>query len=60
MSFERGLIGFILLQALQIFEEEQPGGLLGVIEIRGATGLLPEKIVYVFEGLPNMVGSLRL
>jgi len=51
LAFEGGFVGFILFEAIEVFEEEEPGGLLGVVEFGGATGLLPENIVYVFEGL---------
>ena len=51
LALQRGLVGFVLLQAVEVFQEEQPGGLLGVVEFGGAAGLFPEDVVDVFEGL---------
>ena len=48
---ERGFGGLIVLQGVEIFQEEQPGCLLGVVEFTGAAGVLPEDVVDVFEGL---------
>ena len=41
----------LLLQIIEIFEEEQPRGLLGVVELGGASGLLAEDIVDVSKSL---------
>ena len=38
-------------ESVQIFEEQEPGVLLGVVELAGATGILPKDVVDVFEGL---------
>jgi len=38
-------------QSAPVFEEEEPRGLFRVIEFAGATGILPEDVVDVFEGL---------
>ena len=46
-----GFIGQVLLEAVEVFEEEQPGRLLGVVELGRATCLFPEDVVDVFEGL---------
>jgi hypothetical protein len=35
----------------EIFEKEEPGGLLGVVELGGAAGFLAENVVDVFEDL---------
>ncbi len=43
--------GFFMLQGVEVFQEEQPGGLLGVVELPGAPSILPEDVVDVFEGL---------
>ena len=40
-----------MFEAVEVFEEEEPGGLLGVIELGGATGLFAEDVVDVSEGL---------
>ena len=50
-AFERRFGGLVLLQSVQVLEEEQPGGLFGVIEFGGATRLFPEGVVDILEGL---------
>ena len=44
-------VGLVLFEAVEVFEEEEPGGLLGVVEFGGAAGFFPEDVVDVFEGL---------
>jgi len=58
-AVEGGFIGFVLLERVEIFEEEEPGGLLGVVQLRGAASLFAEDVVDVFEGLLkyNLKGS---
>jgi hypothetical protein len=51
LPVQRGLVGFVLLQSVQVFQEQQPGGLFGVVEFGGATSLFPKDVVDVFEGL---------
>jgi hypothetical protein len=34
LAAERGLGGFVLLQGVEVFQEEQPGGLLGAKSVR--------------------------
>ena len=41
----------VLLQPVEILEEQQPGGLLGVVELGGATGLVAQIGVDILEGL---------
>jgi hypothetical protein len=40
-----------VLSSVQVFQKEQPRGLLGIIEFACATGVLPEDVVDVSEGL---------
>lgn len=40
----------VLLQAVQVLEEEEPGGLLGVVKFGRAARLLPQDVVDGFEG----------
>ena len=47
VRFER----LFLLEGLQIFQEEEPGSLLGVVQLGGATGLFAEDVVDVLEDL---------
>ncbi len=51
LALQLGLDGLVLLQAVEVFQEQQPGGLLGVVQLGGAAGLFPEHVVDVFEGL---------
>ena len=48
---EGGFGGFVVLQGVEVFQEQQPGGLPGVIEFAGAAGIFPEDVINVFEGL---------
>jgi len=51
LPFQCGLCCLVLLQAVQIFQEQQPGGLFRVVQLTGATGFFAEGIVDVPEGL---------
>ena len=51
LAVERGFGGLVVFEGIEVFQEEQPRGLLGVVEFAGATGIFPEDIVDVFEGL---------
>src|ERR1019366_1043596 len=51
LAVQGGFVGLILLQPVQVFQEEEPGGLLGVVQLGGAAGLFPEHVVDVLEGL---------
>jgi len=50
-ALQLGFHGLVLLQAVQKFQEQQPRGLLGVIQFAGATGLFVQNVVDIFEGL---------
>ena len=43
--------GFVGFEGVEIFQEEQPRRLLGVIEFAGAAGVFPEDVIDIFEGL---------
>jgi len=45
------LVRPILLQPVEVFQEQQPRGLLGVVQLGGAAGLLAKDIVDVLERL---------
>jgi hypothetical protein len=48
----QGRLGaLVLLKLVEVFQEEQPGYLFGVIELSSAPGFFPKNIVNVFEGL---------
>ena len=51
LALQRGFVGLVLLQTVEVFQEQEPGGLLGVVEFGRAAGLFPEDIVDVLEGL---------
>jgi len=52
LSFrERGFRGLLLFEAAQILQEQQRESLLGVVELGGTSGLLPQDVVDVLEGL---------
>jgi hypothetical protein len=48
---ELALLRSLLLEVVEVFQEEEPGGLLGVVQFRRAPGLFPEDVIKVFEGL---------
>ena len=50
-SLQRRLIGEVLLEAVEVFQEQQPGRLLGIVELGRASCLLPQDVVDVLEGL---------
>ena len=41
----------ILLQRIEVLEEQEPRRLLGVIQLAGASGILPQDVVDVLEDL---------
>ncbi|MNR16805.1 hypothetical protein D3C85_1334330 [compost metagenome] len=51
LAFQLGLHGLVLLQGIEVFEKQQPGGLLGVIQLAAGTGILVQDVVDVLEGL---------
>ncbi len=51
LALQHGLSGLVLFQPIQIFQEQQPGRLLGVIEFGGTAAFFPERVVDVLEGL---------
>ena len=42
---EQGHCGAILLKAIEVFEEQKPRGLLGVVELGATTGLLTKAVI---------------
>ena len=50
-TIQRGLIGAVLLQPVEVFQEEEPGRLFRVVQLGGTSRLFPEDVVDVFEGL---------
>ena len=50
----------LLLQIVQVFEEQHPAGLLGVVQLAGAASVFPQYIVNGFEGLFEHLGRESL
>lgn len=42
------------MKVVEVFQEQQPGDLLGVVELTAAAGLFPEDVIKVLEGLFEM------
>jgi hypothetical protein len=57
-AVKRRDVGAVLLQTIQVFEKEEPGSLLGVIELGGAACLFAKGIIDVAEGLFEHAGSM--
>ena len=51
LAVELGFVGFILFEAVEIFQKKKPGSLFGVVEFARTTGLFPENVVDILEGL---------
>jgi len=58
LSLQRRLIRLVVFEGIQVLQEQEPGGLLGVVELGGASGLLAEHVVDVLEGLFEHGGDL--
>jgi hypothetical protein len=50
-ALQLGLGRAILLEAVEVFQEQQPRRLLGVVELRGSGRLLAEDVFDIAEGL---------
>lgn len=50
-AFQQGLGDFAPLQPIQILEEQQPRGLLGIVKLAGATGILVQDVVDILKSL---------
>ncbi len=48
---EGGSDGAVFFEPVEILEEQQPRGLLGIVELRGAAGLFAERVVNIAECL---------
>ena len=51
LARQLGLLLVGALKVVEILEKQNPGGLLGVVQLRGAAGLFPQNVVDVLEGL---------
>ena len=58
-AIELGFGGFLDFEGIEVFKEEEPGGLLGVIELCGAAGFLAEDIIDISEGLFEHSNALQ-
>jgi hypothetical protein len=62
-AFERSLGALVLFKIVEVFQEQQPRRLLGVIEFTGATRLFPKDVIDVSESLfkhSDMEGKLLI
>ena len=57
---ERGLHGLVLLEGVEVLQEQEPRGLLGVVEFARGAGVLVEDIVDVLERLLKQRGPTLL
>ena len=57
LALQLGLVRLVLLQRVEIFQEQEPGGLLGIVQLGRAAGFLPEHIVDVSKGLVKHAGG---
>jgi hypothetical protein len=57
LALQLGLHAAHFLQVVEVFEEEDPAGLLGVVQLVAAAAFLPEDVVDVAEGLFEGGGS---
>jgi hypothetical protein len=51
LALQRRLGALVSPKIVEVFQEQQPGGLLGVIELSGAAGFFPKNIINIFERL---------
>jgi hypothetical protein len=50
-AFQRGLAAFVLLKIVEVFQEQEPGGLLRVVKLSSAASFFPKNVIDVFKGL---------
>jgi hypothetical protein len=55
-----GNLGAVLFEGVEVFEEEKPGGLLDIVEFRGAAVVLAEDGVDALECLFKHDGKVTL
>jgi len=51
LAIQLGFVRPVRFQCVQVFQEQQPGSLLSVIQLRCAASLLAEHVVNILEGL---------
>ena len=51
LAVQPGLDGRSPFEVVEVFQEQQPRGLLGVVELGGASGLLAEDVIDIAKGL---------
>jgi hypothetical protein len=51
LSVNLGFRDFVLLEAIKVFEKQQPGGLFGVVKFGRTAGLFAEHVVDIAESL---------
>jgi len=53
LALQFGLGALVLLQIVEVFQKQQPGGLLSVMKLSGTTGLFPEDVIDVLKACSN-------
>ena len=59
LAIKLGLREAVQFEVIEVLEEQQPRGLLGVVELGGASGLLTEDIIDIPECLFEHVSPKR-
>ncbi len=60
LAVQLGFGGFVAFEGVEVFQEEQPGGLFGVVEFACASGVFLKDVVDVLEGLFKHGAGCRL
>jgi len=50
-ALQRGLAALVLLKVVEVFQEQQPGSLLGVVKLGRAAGFLPKDVINISKSL---------
>jgi hypothetical protein len=51
LALQLGIHRFVLRQPVQVFQEQEPRGLLRVVQLGSAASFLSKNVVDIFEGL---------
>ena len=60
LALEGGFHAAGFLEVVEVLEEEEPRGLLGVVELRVAAGLLEKDVVDILKGLFEHDGTIKV
>ena len=51
LSLQLGFVGSVLFESFEVLQEEEPGGLLRVVQLSSAASFFEETVVNIFERL---------